>query len=397
MHARELCEGIHWVGAVDWDRRLFDTLIPIPEGTSYNAWVVRGSEKTALIDTVEPDFWEKLSGRLDHLDAKIDIVVSNHAEQDHSGCLPNVLARFPAARLVCTARAKNLLLDHLDIPEDRIDPVADGDTIDLGGKSLRFIHFPWVHWPETMLTWVEEDRVLFPCDLFGAHLATNELVATDSDRLLRAAKLYYAQIMMPFRDKIATNLARLDGLDIGTIAPSHGPAIGNPKLILDAYRDWVGDRLDNVVVLPFISMHDSTRRMVDHLIDALTTRGVRVERINLETIDLDALAVALVDAATVVFGTPTFLMAAHPNVVHAANLTALLKPKLRHAAVIGSFAWGGKSVDQVQSTLGALKGVTFFDAVLTRGTPNADARAGLERLADSIAEAHESCCKPRVS
>jgi flavorubredoxin len=243
-----------------------------------------------------------------------------------------------------------------------------------------------------MLTWVEESRVLFPCDLFGSHLASNLLVAQDPAQLLRAAKLYYAQIMMPFRDKIANNLGKLDGLDIGTIAPSHGPAIDDPGTMLAAYRDWVSDRVDNKVVLPYISMHESTRLMVDHLIDALSARGVQVERFNLEQPDLGALAMALVDAATLVLATPAFLMAAHPNVMNAAFLINLLKPKLRHAAVIGSLAWGGNAGKQLQATLVGLKTVTWLDPVMSKGVPDAEARAALDRLADGIAEAHAGRC-----
>ncbi len=388
MKARELCDGVHWVGAVDWDRRLFDSLIPIPNGTSYNSYLVQGSEKTALIDTIEPHFTDVLFARLASLGIeRLDYVVANHAEQDHSGALPQVLERFPEATVLCTPKARGMLGDLLPVDTDRIRTVADGEEVSLGDRTLRFVHFPWVHWPETMLTHVPEVRTLFPCDLFGAHLATNQLVVDDAAEIHEASRLYYAQIMMPFRRMIARKLERVEKMELDRIAPSHGPVHGDPRGIVGTYREWVGDGVRDKVVLPYITMHESTRAMVDHLVDALTDRDVRVERFDLETVDIGKLASALVDAATLVVGTPTVLGGAHPNAVYAALLVNLLRPKLRFASVIGSYGWGGKAVEQVVGALTHVK-VDLLEPVLSKGTPDADARAALERLADDIAARH---------
>ncbi len=395
MKARKLRDGIHWVGVVDWDRRLFDSLIPIPDGTSYNAYLVQGDDRTALIDTVEPHFADVLFARLDDLGVdRIDYVVSNHAEQDHSGSLPRVLERYPDARLLATPKALEMLPDLMPLPTERVRAVEDGEVVELGGRSLRFLHFPWVHWPETMLTYVPEDQVLFPCDLFGSHLATNELISTDPAGVHLAAKLYFAQIMMPFRKMIAKNLGKVEELPLELIAPSHGPVHGRPQTIVQSYKHWVGDRPRNLVVLPYITMHESTRIMVDHLIDALTDRDVRVERFNLENVDLGKLASALVDAATIVIGTPTVLGGAHPNALYAAHLAAMLRPKARHATVVGSYGWGGKAVDQVTGALGSLK-LEILDPVLSKGTPSPQVLADLEALADAIAAKHgeAGCCR----
>src|SRR5450756_962229 len=158
--------GITLMGAVDWDRRLFDSLIPLPEGTSYNAYLVRGSEKTALVDTVDPAKVDVLMAQLDTV-GRLDYLVAQHAEQDHSGSSPSGLARYPGAVLVTNPKAKELLQEHLDIPDDRFRTVADGETLSLGNKTLRFIYLPWVHWPETMGTYVEEDHILFSCDFLA--------------------------------------------------------------------------------------------------------------------------------------------------------------------------------------------------------------------------------------
>ena len=180
MHAKTLTKNVYWVGAQDYDRRLFDELVSLPEGTSYNAYLVVGSEKTALIDTVDPHMTHVLMSRLEKMNLKkIDYIICNHVEQDHSGAIPTVLERFPEAQILCSTKAKNMLIEHLGIAENKITQVKDGEEVSLGDKKLRFIHFPWVHWPETMFTFIPEDKILFTCDLFGTHLAQSELYVTD--------------------------------------------------------------------------------------------------------------------------------------------------------------------------------------------------------------------------
>ncbi len=205
----EIKSGIYPVGAIDWDRRLFDELIPLPDGTSYNAYLIRGSERAALIDTVDPGMSEVLIDNLKKLNvSKLDYVIANHAEQDHSGSLPAILNIYPEARVVATPKCKSMLMDLLLIPEDKFNPVDDGETISLGDKTIRFIHAPWVHWPETMFTYLEEDKILFTCDFLGSHLATSDLFVTDEATVYEAAKRYYAEIMMPFRTAIKKNLEK---------------------------------------------------------------------------------------------------------------------------------------------------------------------------------------------
>jgi len=203
MKPREIKPGIYWVGAVDWDRRLFDSLIPLPDGTSYNSYLIKGSEKTALIDTVDPTMQGVLINHLGELGTKrIDYVVANHAEQDHSGAIPQVLGKYPEAKVVCTPRCQDMLIDLLMIPEEKFIAVNDKETISLGDRTLELIYAPWGHWPETMLTYLREDKILFPCDFFGSHLATTDFYVTDEGQVYEAAKRYYAEIMMPFRTTI---------------------------------------------------------------------------------------------------------------------------------------------------------------------------------------------------
>jgi flavorubredoxin len=386
MKARKIKDHIYWMGSVDWDRRLFDSLVPLPDGTSYNAYLIEGSEKTALLDTVDPSRADELLGQLEGV-SKIDYVVSHHAEQDHSGSIPLVLTKFPAAQVVSTPKAKGMLIDLLKIPEAAFLTVGDGETISLGNKTLKFIHTPWVHWPETMTTYLAEDRILFSCDFFGSHIAASDLLVTDEGRVYEAAKRYFAEIMMPFRNVIAKNLEKLQSVDIAMIAPSHGQIYPRPSFILDAYRDWVLSPPGNTVVLPYVSMHGSTGRMVDHLVSALVANGVRVEQFNLAVSDIGKLAMALVDAATIVIATPTVLAGPHPLAAYSAFLANALRPKTKFLSIIGSYGWGGKTVETLAGMIPNLK-VEVLEPVLCKGVPSEADLKALDDLAAAIAEKH---------
>ncbi len=385
----ELRPGVCSVGAIDWDRRLFDALIPLPEGTSYNSYLVKGSEKTALIDTVDPAKSDVLLNNLESLGVKsLDYVVTHHAEQDHSGTLPVVMGKYPEAVILATPKCKGMLVDLLQIPEEKIKTVDDGDTVTLGGKTLEFIHAPWVHWPETMLTYLQEDKVLFSCDFFGAHLATSETYVSNESHIGESAKRYFAEIMMPFRAPIRKNLQKVSEYDIDIIAPSHGPLHDRPAIILEAYHHWVNDEPKNIVVLPFVSMHGSTLQMVDYLVEALMRRGVTVKRFDLTTVDTSQLATALVEAATVVIGTPTVLAGAHPMAASAAFLANAVRPNIKFASIIGSFGWGGKTVEQLTGMMANLK-VELLEPVISRGFPEKTDYAALDKLAETISNRHK--------
>ncbi len=386
MDKRQIKEKVYWLGAVDWDRRLFDALIPLPDGTTYNAYLVEGSEKAALLDTADPSMAGELMAQLAGV-PKIDFIVSHHAEQDHSGTIPLVLERFPDAKVVTNPKAKGMLIDLLKIPESQFTTVADGETLSLGDKTLKFIQTPWVHWPETMVTYLEEDRILFSCDFYGSHIATTDLFVTDQGRVYEAAKRYFAEIMMPFRGVIEKNIEKLKGYDIRMIAPSHGQIYNHPAWIMEAYHDWATGAPHNLVVLPFVSMHDSTRQMVDRLTSALVGHGVRVELFNLTVADIGKLAMALVDAATIIVGTPTVLAGPHPLAANAAFLANALRPKAKFLSIIGSYGWGGKTVETLAGMIPNLK-VEILEPVLCKGVPSEAAFEALDRLAGTIAQKH---------
>ncbi len=387
MKPREIKDNVYWAGSVDWDRRLFDSLIPLPDGTSYNAYLVKGGEKTALLDSVDPPMADEFLLQLDGI-PKIDYVISHHTEQDHSGAIPRVLEKYPEAKLISTPKAKGMLIDHLHVPEESCMPVEDGREISLGDKTLKFIHTPWVHWPETMVTYLKEDKILFSCDFFGSHIATTDLFVTDEGRVYEAAKRYFAEIMMPFRSVIEKNLEKIAPYETEMIAPSHGPLYPRPSFILEAYQEWVTGPPRNTVVLPYVSMHGSTKQMVDYFVAALAERGVKVEQFNLTVTDIGKLAITLVDAASIVIGTPTILAGPHPLAAYAAFLANALRPKVKFISIIGSYGWGGKTVETLAGMIPNLK-AEVLEPVLAKGLPAEKDFNALENLAETIARKHE--------
>lgn len=375
------------MGSVDWDSRLFDNLIPLPDGTSYNSYLIKGSEKTALIDTDDPHMTKEFMAQLEGAD-KIDYIISQHAEQDHSGSIAEVLGKFPEAKVICSPKAEGMLSDLLNIPKGCFITVQDGEKISLGDKTLTFIYTPWVHWPETMVTYLEEDKILFSCDFFGSHIATSDLFVTDEGRVYEAAKRYYAEIMMPFRKIIKKNLDKLSTYSIEMIAPGHGQIFSRPGFIINAYRDWTMGEPKNTVVLPHVSMHQSTQKMVDHVISALIANGVRVEPFNLAVTDIGKLAISLVDAATIIVGTPTVLAGPHPYAAYAAFLANALRPDVKFLSIIGSYGWGGKTVETLAGMIPNLK-VEIIDPVLCKGAPDEEIFTALGKMANTIAQKHK--------
>ncbi len=385
---RTLAKNVFPVGVQDWDRRLFDELIPLPGGTSYNSYLIKGSEKTALIDSVDPS---QISELFNHLVSagveKLDYIICNHCEQDHSGGIPDVLLMYPDAKIVTNAKCKGMLADHLGIDEQQVIVVADGEKLSLGDKTLQFIITPWVHWPETMCSYLIEDKILFSCDFFGSHQATSSLYVDCEATTYEAAKRYYAEIMMPFRSAIAGNLKKIEPLEIVKIAPSHGPVYPRPAFIIDAYKDWIGDTVHNKVVLPYVSMHESTRRMVEYLIESLMEKDIHVKPFNLSSMDLGHLAIELVDSATLILASPTVLVGPHPLAGYAAMIANALRPKTKFAGIIGSYGWGSKMVETLTGLLGNLK-AEWFEPIVAKGTPKPEDFEKLETLAEAIRDRH---------
>lgn len=386
MAVIKIKEGVYYVGANHWDRRLFDELIPLPDGTSYNAYLIFGKDKVALIDAVDPCCEEQLFENLKELNVKkIDYVISNHAEQDHSGAIPSVLKAFPEAKVVTNEKCKNMLMDLLLIPEEKFIVIKEKDTLELGDKTLEFYMIPWVHWPETMATYLKEDKVLFPCDMFGSHMATSDIF--DEEHFYIPAKRYYAEIMAPFRNNVRSNLEKIKNLQVEIIAPSHGYIYKEPKKIISAYEEWSSEDVKNEVVIAYVSMHGSTKKIAEFLREEIIKRGINVHFFNLTVTDVGALAMTLIDAATLIILAPTVLAGVHPTAMNVAYLANLLRIKTKFIGVVTSYGWGGKAVEQLKNTLTNVK-AEFLEPVLIKGYPKQSDFEILQKLADEVLERH---------
>lgn len=380
----ELRDGIHWVGVKDWARRTFDGLIPLPKGTSYNAYLVRGTQ-AALVDTVNPGFEGELLAKVGEVmePAGLDYVVMNHAEPDHAGALPAVLAAAPGAKLVVTAKGAEMAAHLYGVPQDRMRVVEDGEELDLGGKTLRFLDAPFLHWPETMFTYAVEDKVLFPCDFFGAHTAEGRYDDEVAD-LASRAQMYFGEIMMPFRKAGERALGKLSSLPIELIAPSHGPLWRHPERILSLYRKWTAGETAAKVVVTYVSMWGATERLVRRAAEALLLEGVLVAVHDLSDLDVAALAGDLVDARGIVLGSPTVLGGLHPAALHAVHLLRALRPPLRYAAVLSPYGWGGGALRQVAEVLGPT-GIEIVGTVEVHGAPGPEDDARAASVAHDLA------------
>jgi flavorubredoxin len=271
---------------------------------------------------------------------------------------------------------------YFKVPDDRIRAVKDGDSIDLGNKTLTFIEAPWLHWPETMFTYLAEDKILFPCDFFGAHTAFGMYDDENAD-LLSLAKRYYGEIMMPFSRMGAKALEKISGLDIRMIAPSHGPVYRNPSRIIDEYRRWTAGETGEKAVIAFVSMWGSTNRMAKAFAEALENYGIEVCVFNLQGADIGEIARELVDTRAIVLGSPTVLGGLHPLAAYALNLVKVLRPPAKYAAFLGSYGWGGGALKQVQEQLGPTK-IEVVGAVDIHGPPGDEAMGRVADLARQL-------------
>ncbi|ABR31052.1 metallo-beta-lactamase [Thermosipho melanesiensis] len=380
---RKISEGVYFVGVIDWDRELFDELIPLPNGTTYNAYIIKG-EKVALIDTVDPDKEEEFYRNLKKLNIeKIDYVISNHAEQDHSGLIKEVVEKF-GAKVVTNRKCAELLKDHLHIEENDVIEISEGDELDLGGKTLKFYMAPWVHWPETMVTYLKEDKILFSCDFFGSHYATSEIVKEVKD-VLNEAKRYYAEIMMPFRKQVMKNIEKVETLEIEKIAPSHGPIYKDPENIIRAYKKWAGDEVEKEVVVLYVSMHGSVKKMIEYVVDGLMNKGIKVKLHNVTKSDIGQIAIDLVEASTVVVGVPMVLAGLHPKIAEVVYLMNALRPKTKYIGIVGSYGWGGRFIEELKGMLKNVK-ADILGEVVVKGLIKEKEYVKLDELIENISK-----------
>ncbi len=382
MAIKKIANDIYTIQTFDWDRQSFDNILKTPKGTTYNSFLIM-DEKNILIDSTEPSKAKELLENLKSLDIKIDYIISQHAEQDHSGAIPTLLKEYPNAKIIGTKPAKELLENLLGIPQEKILTIEDGESLKTGQHQLKFIVTPWVHWPDTMVTYLSPEGILFSCDFFGSHLATTKTISEPED-IKEEAKRYYAHIMMPFAQMIQKNLDKLKDLKIEMIAPSHGPIIEKPEVIVDFYERW-STETSRKVVIAYVSMHGSTKLMVEHLTKTLLDLNVNLRVLNLANTDSSEIIMELVDSAALIIASPTVLTRPHPLVASTLYLVNMLKPPIKYFALIGSYGWGTLIEKETKKLLSTIN-VEFLDPVLVKGQPLREDFERLDKLAHEIKE-----------
>ena len=386
MKFKEIKNSVYYCGLNDSERKIFDELIPLEHGTTYNSYLVKGSEKVALIDTMYPKKTDLYLKNLDENNiTKVDYIIANHGEQDHSGSIPDLLEKYPEAMVVTNAVCKNNIIEMLHVDESKIQVIKNDDELSLGDKTLRFMIAPGVHWPDTMFTYLVEDNLLCTCDFLGAHYTfkEDEIFAPDSKELEHSAKRYYAEIMMPFRGVCKKYTQQVKDLNPDMILPSHGPIYKNPKFILDLYADWTADEGKNLVLLPYVSMYGSTEEMIDYLVEKLNAKGIKTEKFDIVTGDLGDLAMGLVDATAIILGSSMVLASPHPMAANVAYLANLLRPKAKIASFVGSYGWGGNLFGKLGEMLSGLK-LDVIEPLLVKGKPDSNDFKKLDEMVEII-------------
>ncbi len=389
MIYKKIKEDILYAGMNDKDRLIFDELIPLDNGTSYNSYIIKGSEKTAVVDSMYPKFTSEYINSFDENKiTNIDYIIANHGEQDHSGSIPALLEKFPNAIVVTNQVCANNLKEMLLISEDKIKIIKNDDELSLGNKTLKFIISPGVHWPDTMFTYLKEDNIIFTGDFLGAHYIFDDVFAVPSKELEKSAKKYFAEIMMPFSGVCRKYTAQIKTLNPEMVLPSHGPIHKDPSYILNLYEDWTSEKGKNLVLLPYVSMYNSTGEMIDYLSQKLEQKGIPSIKYDMVDGNLGDLAIALVDGTTIVMGTSMVLAGAHPVSVNIAYLASILRPKAKVASFIGSYGWGGNLFGKLSELLAPLK-LDIIEPILVKGKAKKEDYLKIDKMAEEIYNKHK--------
>jgi flavorubredoxin len=355
MNRVSLAEGINWVGVVDWTLRDFHGYIT-RRGATYNAYLI-SDEKTALVDTVKHTFSSELLRNIGEIvdPEKIDYIIVNHVEMDHSSSLPVIAKAAKNATIIASQRGKDAIIEHYGA-DFKIQTVKTGDELKLGKRTLRFIEAPMLHWPDSMFTYVVEDKILMPNDAFGQHLATSERFDDEVDAhvLMEEAKTYYANILMPLGPMITRKIQEVVqmGIPIAMIAPSHGVIWrSDPSKIIKAYLDWSAGVSENKVVIVYDSMWGSTDKMARAITEGVASQGVDAKLLKLRAAEQTDIVTEILDAKAVIVGSPTINNGIFPTLGGFLTYITGLKPKGKLWGFFGSYGWGGGAVKGMIETV----------------------------------------------
>jgi anaerobic nitric oxide reductase flavorubredoxin len=350
-----LKDGVYWVGVVDWNIRDFHGYVT-NRGSSYNAYLIQ-DEQTALIDTVKNTFSDELIQKISELTTfdKIDYIIVNHVEMDHSSSLPLIAKLAKNTRIFASPRGREALIDHYGREFERVETVKTGDELKVGKKTLRFVEAPMLHWPDSMFTYLVEDKILMPNDAFGQHLASSQRFddQVDDHVLMEEATMYYSNILMPLAPLITRKIQEVIqmGIPIEMIAPSHGVIWRkDPMKIVNAYMNWSAGAAKNKAVIVFDTMWHSTDKMARAIADGLTSQGVEVKIFKLRAYAMSEAITEILDAKAVLLGSPTLNNLMFPTLSSFLTYATGLKPKGKLWGFFGSYGWGGGAVRSMIKT-----------------------------------------------
>lgn len=389
----KIADNVYYVGVSNPTLRVFDIIMATEYGTTYNSYLVQGSEKTALIDGAHKGFENLFVENVEAItDFKnIDYMVVNHTEPDHSGAIRLVIEHNPDIVVYGTAACLKNLDNIVRMPFNRV-AVKDGDTLELGGKTLTFCVSPNIHWPDTMMTYLAEDKILFSCDFLGAHYAEPTMYvhkAYKKDLYEKEFKVYYDAIMGPFAKFVLRALDRIKDLDIALVCPSHGPMIAGDdiKVAMDTYRKWATpeEKTDKTVAIYYVSAYGYTRQMCQYLADKLSAKGIVVSAFDVIKTDAAVIAAHLEDDC-LVFGSPTLNRAALKPVLDVISCIDAVSAAGRPYATLGCFGWSGEACAQLNDRCNSIKMKQVGESVRSQFTPTDEVYAQLDALADQIAE-----------
>lgn len=358
MKIHELASNVWWIGAVDPDIRVFDIIMRAEHGTSYNSYLIKGSKATAVVETVKIQFFEEFLSRIKSLidPMEIDYIILNHMEPDHSGSIGELLKIAPRAKTVVSKTGEHFIKNILNFQPDLLK-MGDGDGIDLGDKKLKFIAAPFLHWPDTMFTYLEEDQVLYGCDFLGAHYSDPMLYDDLTPEYIADFKYYYDHIMRPFKQYIIQALAKLDKLPIKIIAPSHGPIITHKlQERLNYYREWsLANPEQKRVIIAYVSAYGNTARLAEKLAEGIKEAGVQVEVYDLQTISAGELVDKIEGSKGLLVGSPTINGDAVKPVHDLLSSLATINLKGKIGSAFGSYGWSGEAIPILESRMAAIK------------------------------------------
>ena len=351
-----LKDGVYWVGVIDWNIRDFHGYVT-NRGSTYNAYLIQ-DEKTALIDTVKKEFSDELIQKITELTSfdSIDYIIVNHVEMDHSSSLPIIAKLAKNARIFASVRGKEALIDHFGKDFERVETVKTGDELKVGKKTLRFIEAPLLHWPDSMFTYLVDDKILMPNDAFGQHLASSKRFDDQVDEhvLMEEAAMYYANILMPLAPLITRKIQEVIqmGIPIEMIAPSHGIIWRkDPLKIVNAYMNWSAGAAKDKVVIVFDTMWHSTDKMARAIADGVASQGVEVKLFKLRSYASSEAITEILDAKAVIVGSPTLNNQVFPTLSSFLTYATGLKPKGKLWGFFGSYGWGGGAVRSMVETV----------------------------------------------